>query len=123
MDATVLSLYIGSQVLTVGGLISATKDIISRVSTYRDELAKAAANQPPESQTDPIRELFKARASFLVAQDLRRERTERAAGDTLIAAGAGLTASSRRLWISATVAVLGILTGGAADALATIRAP
>ena len=122
MDATVLSLYISSQALTVGGLIGATIDVVSRVSTYRDELAKAAADQPPEVQTNPVRELFKEREAFLVAQDVRRERADRTAGDLIVAAGAGLTASSRRLWISATVALLGILTGGAADMLATVRA-
>jgi hypothetical protein len=123
MDTAVLGLYLASQALTVGGLVGGTVDVVSRVTKYRDQLAVAASQQPPESQTDAVRELFKARESFLVAQDLRRERAERTAGDLLIAAAAGLTASSRRLWISAGVALLGVLAGGAADALATVRAP
>ena len=48
MDATVLGLYVASQVLTVGGLVGGTVDVVSRVSAYRDQLAAGYTKITPE---------------------------------------------------------------------------
>jgi hypothetical protein len=118
VDATVLILASTGVALTTGGLVVGTVDVIGRVRDYGDAV-KAA---PTVRIEDPRLRALSGLAPSNVANELAAETKARELAEQRLAAVAGASANLRRLWVSATVALVGVMFSGAADIAAALHA-